>query len=135
MEDHALGDSCLHFLLALSEVNVYLALRFFKWACRAEMTLLQFCRHLSGFMIHNPWLPINYEVVVQEDITQDVACDVILAPNHAKEYRNHRWVCTAKAANQQYVCKAYMGARNRSELVVHVIWVIGSAQHILFSTL
>jgi hypothetical protein len=97
------------FLLALSEVNAYLALRlrFFKWACRAEMTLLQFHRHLSGFMINNPWLPNNYEVVVQEDITRDVACDVILAPKHAKGFHYGRWDCTAKAATQQYICKAY----------------------------
>lgn len=35
----------------------------------------------------------------------EVECDVVGAPAHASDYRNGSWICTAKARNQQYVCK------------------------------
>jgi hypothetical protein len=36
----------------------------------------------------------------------DVECDVIIAPPHAREYKNGEWICTAKSPHQQYICKA-----------------------------
>jgi hypothetical protein len=93
------------FLLAIYGINAYLALRFFKWAGKAKMTLLQFRRHLASFMVDNPWLPTDYNVSVDEGSSLEVACDVVIAPNHAREFRYGRWVCDAKAAHQQYVCR------------------------------
>jgi len=94
------------FLLAITEVNMFLALRFFVWTKEERMELVTFRRKFSGHLINNPWLPNTYGLDEEADDWLDVDCDHVTAPEHAKEYRNRQWVCTAKARWQQYVCKA-----------------------------
>jgi hypothetical protein len=94
------------FLLAITEVNMFLALRFFVWNKEDRMELVNFRRKFSGLLIMNPWLPNTYGLNEEADDMLDVDCEHITAPEHAREYRNRQWVCTAKARWQQHVCKA-----------------------------
>eukprot|EP00804_Cyclotella_cryptica_P016494 CCRYP_004714-RA/>CCRYP_004714-RA protein AED:0.38 eAED:-0.33 QI:0/-1/0/1/-1/0/1/0/213 len=97
------------FLLAITEVNVYLALKYFVWPLEGLEefpTLLEFRRQFSWLLIDNQWL--TGEDRVDKDDFEGIK-DVhgtVTAPPHAKEYRYRQWVCTAKARYQQYVCKA-----------------------------
>ena len=94
------------FLLALTEVNMFLALRFFVWNKEEKMELVHFRRKLSGLMIRNPWLPDTYGLDEESEDWLDIDCAHVTAPEHAREYRNRQWVTTAAARFQQYVCKA-----------------------------
>ena len=40
------------FILAITEINICLTVRFFKWTSGDAMTLVQFRRAFSGFLIH-----------------------------------------------------------------------------------
>jgi hypothetical protein len=48
------------FLLAIAEVNMFLALCFFVWSKEDRMELVNFRRKFSGLMIMNPWLHNTY---------------------------------------------------------------------------
>eukprot|EP00804_Cyclotella_cryptica_P017498 CCRYP_006687-RA/>CCRYP_006687-RA protein AED:0.38 eAED:-0.33 QI:0/-1/0/1/-1/0/1/0/213 len=97
------------FLLAITEVNVYLALKYFVWPSEGLEefpTLLEFRRQFSWLLIDNQWL--TGEDRVEEDDFEGIedGHGTVMAPPHAKKYRNRQWVCKAKARYQQYVCKA-----------------------------
>jgi hypothetical protein len=94
------------FLLALTEVNIYLAMRYFVWTSDEAMTLVAFRRKLSAALIDNHWLPGEYGDGDGGDVGLDTKCDVFSAPPFAREYRDRAWVCTAPIRNTQYVCKA-----------------------------
>jgi hypothetical protein len=51
----------LQFLLAVTEVNMYLCMRYFVWDGNEKMTLLEFRRNLAWDLINNP------EIVVKEE--------------------------------------------------------------------
>ena len=91
------------FLLAVTEINIYLAMRWFVWSKDEELTLLQFRREFAYALINNPLLPQNYGEDETMDDALDVPCDVVVAPAFAKEYRNRGWVTTATSKYQQYV--------------------------------
>ena len=94
------------FLLAITEVNIYLAMRYFVWTSDEAMTLVAFRRMLSNALINNHWLPGGYGDEGGGDDGLDTKCDVISAPPFAREYRNRAWDCSAPIRNTQYVCKA-----------------------------
>ena len=78
---------------------------YFRWGSKDEMTLVQFRRVFSGFLINNPYISGAYGEAGDQDDGLDTNCDVVHAPPHAREYRNRKWTCDAKHRNQQYTCK------------------------------
>jgi hypothetical protein len=84
----------------------YLALRFFKWTSGEAMTLVEFRRAFSGFLIHNPFITQAVEDSWAADLGLEVICDVVTAPPFAKEYRNRKWDEGAGCKYQQYICRA-----------------------------
>lgn len=100
------------FILAITEVNVYLAKVFFVWSNEERDTYLQFRRKFSFQLINNPYMPANYGASADGEDALDVACSIETAPAHAREYRNRTWVCDAKLRYQQYLCKE-VGCKNR----------------------
>ena len=93
------------FLISITEINIYLAKRFFVWTKEQRLTFVQFRRGFSKALIKNPLLSDSYGNVGADDVALDVSCDVVTAPRFAREYRNCHWVCDAKSPYQQYVCK------------------------------
>jgi hypothetical protein len=88
----------LSFVLAVTEVNVFLAYRF---VCRPNPvpTLQQFCRKLAWELIKNKWL-------AREDLDElhvvSTVHQLMVAPLHATKYSHQRWVCNAKQPHQNY---------------------------------
>ncbi|KAL3779274.1 hypothetical protein ACHAWO_009912 [Cyclotella atomus] len=92
------------FLLAITEVNCYLAFKFFVWGS-AIMTLIEFRRMLAWALINNPFIEAVAEQEFEPETTNYGEHDISTAPNHASMYRNRSWVCEAKQPHQQYTCK------------------------------
>ena len=88
------------FVLAVSEVNAYLACRFF---CHPEnLPTLQLFRHkLAWELIKNKWLARE-----NSDEAHDVCTvhQLMVAPLNATKYVNGRWLCNAKQPHQNYPC-------------------------------
>ena len=83
------------FILAISEVNAFLVLRHVIHGNdkNEAPTFLAFRRRLAWQLIQNIWL------IVSEMESQCMLAWLehifLVAPTHAKEYRNRRWVRTA----------------------------------------
>jgi hypothetical protein len=103
-----------YFLLAITEVNVYLALKYFLWPSEGRdviPTLVQFRRKFSWMLIDNQWLPNEYNVEEDDMEGIDNMHITVTTPPHAKEYCIHLWDCSAKAKYQQYICRAKRGRK------------------------
>ena len=88
------------FVLAVTEVNAYLAYRFF---CHPDPvpTLQQFRHKLAWELIKNKWL-------AREDLDEShlvsTVHQLMVAPLNATKYVNGRWQCYAKQPHQNYPC-------------------------------
>lgn len=94
------------FLLAVTEVNMYLAHRFFVWDGTEKMTLLEFRRALSWEMVNNPELVETEARVRRSRRCKNAVTDHVLeaAPTHARHWTGTKWQRGAKKAYQQYTC-------------------------------
>ena len=94
------------FLLAVTEVNMYLAFRFFVWDGNERMTLLEFRRMFAWEMINNPELVEAEEKLRCSKRCRNVAVEHCMqtAPKHARQWTGTKWLRGAKKAYQQYTC-------------------------------
>ena len=110
------------FILAISEVNTYLAFKYFIWGGKDENeedgnsekgkvpTLHEFRRKLALELINNEFLPQTQDSAKKQPprgVKIAVKHTLKTAPNFASYYRGYRWVCRAKSKYQQYTCKRY----------------------------
>ena len=88
------------FVLAVTEVNAFLAYRFF---CRPDPvpTLQKFRHKLAWQLIKNKWLATEAE---EESHVVTTVHQLMVAPLHATKFANRRWVCNAKQPHQNYPC-------------------------------
>jgi hypothetical protein len=103
------------FVLAISEVNAFLALRYFTFAkgtIAGCPTLIVFRRRLAWQLIRNSWIAAEETAAGMEGISS--VHTLMTAPNHAKHYRNQQWTCTAVAKHQQYKCTYGCGKKIRT---------------------
>jgi hypothetical protein len=102
------------FVLAVCEINAYLFLRYFvcsNWAKDDVPTLLMFRRKLAWELINNQWIGRQERAV---NVQIDEVHSLLMAPKHARKYRNRRWICDAKSAYQQYMCSTHCGKKIRT---------------------
>ena len=92
------------FLLAITEVNCFLAFQFFVWNGPIP-TLVDFRRELAWALINNPLIEDAGEQAFEPETLNIGLHDIGTAPTHASGYVNRSWQCTAKQPNQQYTCK------------------------------
>ena len=92
------------FLLAISEVNAFLAFRYFIWDKKDKMELLQFRRLLALALINNEW---HGELAEESPVTRKrkMMHSLTCAPPHASKFAYGKWICSAKATYQQYICR------------------------------
>jgi hypothetical protein len=85
---------CFQFLLAVTEVNMYLAFRFFVWDSNEKMTLLEFRRMFAWEMINNPELVEAEETVRRSKRSRNVAMEHSMqtAPKHARQWTGMKWL-------------------------------------------
>ena len=84
------------FILAISEVNAFLILRYFFYCgLRQEVmaALLEFCRNLVWQLINNIYIG-KWEG--GDELFPDSIHWLMTAPRHVKRYQNRMWICTAK---------------------------------------
>lgn len=93
------------FLLGITEINIYLAKKYFVWSKKEVPTLLDFRRALAHALIFN-------ELLQQEqhgDQKRKSRCKrvhtICTAPTHARRFKNGKWKKSAKAKYQQYTCR------------------------------
>jgi hypothetical protein len=99
----------LAFIIAVCEVNAYLAIRFCEGK-KIMPTLLNFRRKYGWQLIMNDDLVEDtvehYQLMLEGNHT--LCC----APPHARVYRNRHWICDTHQRYQQYAC-GYLGCINR----------------------
>ncbi len=102
------------FILAVCEVNAFLVLRCFVFGNNHEeaLTLLVFRCQLAWQLINNEHLGRSEEE--DQMLLAGTEHVLLLAPAHAKEYQNRRWICTATFKYQQYKCGLKCGRRVRT---------------------
>ena len=94
------------FLLAISEINTYLALKYFVWSIDEQRQLHDFRRRLAFNLIDNDY--INGETIVgvkTRNKKRDNIHTLQVAPKFATRWMNGAWKCEAKSRYQQYICK------------------------------
>lgn len=102
------------FLLAITEVNVYLTLKSWHFVGdkASELpSILEFRRKLAWLFIKNPHLQEEengtngVEVPFLPPMWSTFDHTIETAPAHAKAYHNRQWIKTATSPYQQYACK------------------------------
>lgn len=97
------------FLLAISEINVFLAYRHFVWRplkVHKIPTIHNFRRNLAMALINNQWIVEEDRAGCADKRKRHAAThDFLTAPPHAKKFCSGNWDVSAKARYQQYACR------------------------------
>ena len=96
------------FIIAVCEVNAYLAIRFVTEKKRMP-TLLNFRRKYAWQLILNE--DLVEETVEHYQMVLEGRHTLCRAPPHARVYRNRHWIYDALQKYQQYAC-GYFGCNN-----------------------
>lgn len=96
------------FVLAVTEVNIFLALRFFVLGGDKKMTLLEMRRKLAWELINNPdFVDADFRLRRSKRCCNHVADHAMgTAPPHAKYWTGVKWQLGSKKSYQQYTCSA-----------------------------
>ncbi len=97
------------FIIAVCEVNAYLAIRFYEGKKRMP-TLLNFRRKYGWQLILND--DLVEETMEHYQMTLQGCHTLCRAPPHARIYCNLHWICNALQRYQQYAC-GYFGCNNQ----------------------
>ena len=98
------------FFIALTEVNIFFAFRYFIWFGEEKITLLQFRRKLALALIDNDYLKAEMEQDLTSDparrrSTRNVKHDPRSAPPYASRWNGQKWICGSKSKYQQFICR------------------------------
>ena len=93
------------FILAVVEVNVFLAFRYFVWNASQQMDFMPFRKRLAKALIHNEHVPPNSNSPPTRSQRRNNH-EIAAAPPHAKKFAQGRWEKSAKKRYQQYTCKS-----------------------------
>ena len=100
------------FILAIVEVNAFLAFRHFIWKPNVKtgpkkaLTMLQFRRQLAKQMLFNDFIEEeDGEKKPRAKRHKSFLHDYQLAPPHATRFEGGKWICESKQATQQHVCR------------------------------
>ena len=115
------------FVLAVSEVNTYLAFRYFIWAIRSNAvkrvpTLLEFRKKLALALIHNDYLNKGPKTPERSGRKRLVEHYLETAPLNAKKFKNGKWDTNAQCKYQQYICR---GLRCKRRVRTHCHCAMG----------
>jgi hypothetical protein len=99
------------FILSITEVNVYLAFRYFVWKCgsKTPMTFMQFRRQVARALIYNDHIgPEEAQCTPakrSKHLRQATDHKLDTAPHHARSFTGVKWIFGAKDPYQRYTCK------------------------------
>ena len=105
---HRWPNRVFAFLLAVTEVNLYLWLRFKVWSKSNEQapTLHQFRKQLAFALINNKYIKRDEEEKRVSTRSSKKSHEFRTCPNHARKFEHGKWDLSAKAKYQQHVCKS-----------------------------
>lgn len=93
------------FLLAVTEVNAYLTVRYFVWSEEEMMTLVEFRRQLAWALIKNPeWVGEQEELRRSKRHRLTRVHSLATAPLFCKRWTGTEWDTTAKTKYGQFTC-------------------------------
>ncbi len=94
------------FLLAVTEVNVYLTMRHFVWDDTSQITLVAFRQALAWQLVTNNLSHANDPELRRSKRRRNLGVlhDLETAPKHAKYHDGKKWVTEAKTKYPQYTC-------------------------------
>jgi len=107
------------FILAVSEVNAFLALRYFVFGggnIEGCPTLSVFRRRLAWQLINNHWLCQEVQAADPESPISPIH-KLVAAPQHARKWSGGTWICDANQRYQQYFCSNKCKKRTRTYCV------------------
>jgi hypothetical protein len=101
---HRWANRVFAFLLAISEVNAFLAFRCFIWEKKDQMELLHFRKKLALALINNEW---HGDKTKESPATRkrQTKHSLVTAPRHATKFLNGNWICKSKSPYQQHICR------------------------------
>ena len=114
---HRWPNRVFSFILAVAEVNAFVAFRFFVWQPRGkkELTLTQFRRKLALELIYNEYLKEDEEKKDKKSSwlkkNRDTDHGLCTAPCHARRWLGKKWDKTAADKYQRYTCTSHGCAR------------------------
>jgi hypothetical protein len=106
----SLGNRVFAFLLAISEVNTWLAFRYFVWKGTGNnTTLLEFRRNLAKQFIYNGFVQRDHRDSSNRQQSKRVRQSVLhayeSAPNYAQKFHGGQSLCSDTDRYPQHVCK------------------------------
>ena len=110
IKTHCWENRVFSFLLAISEVNAYLAMKEFVWEDKKILTLHEFRRKLALELINNEWIYSEESSARKKRAKRTSANATELihelhsAPPHAKKFLRKKWDLSCKSKYQQYTC-------------------------------
>ena len=96
------------FLLAVTEVNLYLYLRYMIWRNKADEdipTLHQFRKKLAFALIDNRWIVTDEEESRVVSARRRSKHQLRTCPCHARAFVSGKWDLSSKSKYQQHICK------------------------------
>ena len=135
---HRWMNRVFSFILAVTEINTYLAMKFFVWVPRDQKipTLRDFRRTLALSLIYNEFFEKEDEKPTKEKRKiRLMEHELLTAPPHAKQFIYGKWDLSATFKYQQYTCKQYGCSRGISTYCVcdKGMWICQAcfARHII----
>lgn len=101
---HRWANKVFAFLLAVTEVNVYLSFIFFVWSAKDCPKLLNFRQIMAWTFIYNDYLQTEVGEVRKSKRVRVFRHNLVSAPLFARNCVSGKWDYLAKK-NQQYTCK------------------------------
>jgi hypothetical protein len=101
---HCWANCVFVFLLAILEVNAFLAFRSFMWDKTDKKELFHFRRQLALALINNEWHSDKTEEsprTRKRQTTHSLSC----TPRHASNFLNGTWILKATAPYQPHICR------------------------------
>ena len=104
---HRWATRVFQFILAITEVNCYLAFKYFVWKnSGTTMSYQDFRGELGWALIDNEFIEEQPSPEKERPTRRRIVIhDKKVAPPHAKKFIGGKWDTSAKAKYQQYVCR------------------------------
>ena len=87
----------LFFLLAITEINIYLAKKYFVWSKNEVPSLLDFCRGFVHALIFNDLWQREEAGMVRRRRNCKREHTIFTVPRHACQFKNGKWEKSVKA--------------------------------------
>ena len=124
---HRWPNRVFAFLLALAEVNCYLAFRFFIWKGDEKLQFMDFRSKLGWDLINNEYLDIEEDESERRSKRKKRGDhELEKAPPHAKNWMGGRWDLTSNQKYKQFRCRG-TGCKKQYAHIVVVLSVYGCA--------